>query len=179
MKKALFTISSIAVVCVAIIMSCTKDDTGNTGVTYKALTKNGTGGNPNPNGLPYTTTSGVTTSGTTTGNNPNPNYGNVTLSNSTTFSITNGPSCNNTTWTGNDGGNNTIALTFVTAPNAGTYSVVTTSPAANQVYVTYNATNIAQSGSIVVAASGSAFTATFTGITFTSYSVTAGTMTCH
>src|ERR1700749_3662512 len=102
MKKTIFTFCSIAAVCCAIFFACAKDDNSITHVTYASQTSsNGTGGNPNPNGLPATSGTGVTTpatTGSTTSATITPVVNSVTLTTSSgpaTGTITN-QSCNST-----------------------------------------------------------------------------------
>ncbi|HKC68534.1 MAG TPA: hypothetical protein VKG26_09900 [Bacteroidia bacterium] len=93
MKKTIFTFCSIAAVCCAIFFACAKDDNSITHVTYASQTSsNGTGGNPNPNGLPATSGTGVTTAttGTTTGSTTStpPGGSGSFTANSTNYTLT-------------------------------------------------------------------------------------------
>ncbi|MHB8259469.1 MAG: hypothetical protein ACYDCN_01420 [Bacteroidia bacterium] len=170
MKKTIFTICSIALVCVAIIMSCAKDDNSIKHVGYASQTGYGGGHNPNPNGLPYTT---VTTTTTTP---PPTTYGSITPSTGGTTSFTTSPTCSSTIWTGTSGTNN-LTITFVSVPTPISYIIVPSSPTSGQVTLSYNGT-AATSGTVTVAASGATSTASFTGAVFPSYTAS-GSLTCH
>jgi hypothetical protein len=136
MKKTLFTICSVALVCCAIIMSCTKDDNSATHVGYASQPGYGTGNNPNPNGLPYQTPT-VSPTNTTT---PKDTAGSISINGGSAFSL-------------HDNGNNSIgfygiygkpasgsssnpsvSITFATssAPTSGTYTIISTFPSTGQ-----------------------------------------------
>ncbi len=170
MKKNIFSICSIALVCCAIIMSCTKDDNSALHVGYASQPGYGGGNNPNPNGLPYVP---PVTTNTTTTTPPPTTYGSITTSASAAASFTTSPACSSAVWSSSAGGN-TLTLTFSAPPSSGTYSIVTSSPISGQVTLNYGI-NTAQSGTVTVSGS----TATFTGAVFPSFSVTAGSLICH
>ncbi len=64
MKKTVFTICSVLTVCAVIIMSCQKEDNTAKKVYYNTQSGYATGGNPNPNGTPSSSTGVAAASGT-------------------------------------------------------------------------------------------------------------------
>jgi len=187
MKKTIFTFCSVAVVCGAIFLACSKDDNSATHVGYAS--QNGTGNNPDPNHT--NTTSGVTTSGSTTGTT-----GSTTSSTSTntttptTYSITlttsSGPAtgtisssfCGGTAMYGTCSNTQigSLTVTFSAAPSAGSYNVVPSSPASGQAMVSYNG-NYATGGTVSISVVGGKNVATLnsvTGTTPTSFTLTGG-----
>jgi hypothetical protein len=179
MKKTLFTICSIVAVSCAIIVSCTKDNTsGEYHVGYYVQPSSTPGStlttlNPNPNGNPYNViTPTVAPTPTTT------TYGSITLSTGSSVNFSTSPSCSSTSWAGTDGGTNSLTLTFPAAPSANTYSIVTSTPTGNQVTVSYNG-SMAQGGNVSVVASGAAYTASFSGVAFPTFTATVASLKCH
>lgn len=189
MKKTIFTFCSIAVVCCAIFFACAKDDNSITHVSYASQNGNGTGGNPNPNGLPSSsgygtaTTSGSTTSstsstsGTTTGTTPVVNSVTITTSSGPATSTITGQTCGSTYMNGNGTAQiGTISLSFSTAPAAGTYNVVSNNPGATDVLVSDNG-NYASGGTVTITVVNGKNYATFnnvTGTAPTSFTLTGG-----
>ena len=192
MKKTIFTFCSIATVCCAIFFACAKDDNSITHVGYVSQTSggttSGTGGNPNPNGLPSNsgygsttattaTTATTTTSGTTTAPT------NTTTTNFSVDGTAESPSTPNAAVNGNTYvvlcSNNTgtpqIQITFpgTSAPASGNYTIVsgTVTPTGNQcnfLLTTGLGLSNASAGTVVVTAGTSPNnTAAFGGITCT------------
>jgi hypothetical protein len=172
MKKTIFTICSVALVCCAVIMSCNKDDYNGTQVGYASQPGYGGGNNPNPNGLPYTTPTVATTSTT-----PTPT---VATTNTTTTNFTvDGTSESNPTASGAANGGNfvvlgasgsvIIQLTFpgTSAPATGTYNITSGTPTGNECgfILTDGGSFSAASGVVnVTAAASPSNTATFSSI---------------
>jgi hypothetical protein len=145
MKKTIFTFCSIAVVCCAIFFACAKDDNSITHVTYVSQTSSsGTGGNPNPNGVPsnsgYGTTTATTAATTTSGTTTAP-----TNTTSTNFNV-DGTAASSPTASGSGSSGSYIVLSMdntgypqvqitfpgTSAPASGSYSIITGTPNANQ-----------------------------------------------
>ena len=132
MKKTLFTVCSVVAVCAAVFMACTKEDDGKTKVSYASQSTYGSGNNPNPNNNP--SSSGYSTgSNTSTTTSPPP----PTCTKSLTFDGTacSGVSSNisgNTVIESAGCGSVLIAFSGTSAPTAGTYSIVISSPIAGQ-----------------------------------------------
>lgn len=128
MKKTVFTICSVLTVCAIIIMSCEKSDDPNMKkVYYNTQSGYSTGGNPNPNGTPSTSSSGVATSSGT----------------SSSGTATTGTSCTNAMTV------NSVAATSVSAAGgivAGTYKLVH-SGSLLQIQITFPGGAIPASGS--------------------------------
>jgi hypothetical protein len=196
MKKTVFTFCSIAVVCCAIFFACAKDDNSITHVGYVSRTSggssSGTGGNPNPNGVPSnsgygtttgttaaaTTTSGTTTAGTTTtGTTVTSPYGSISY-NSSTVGFVSSTACGSATMSGTSSAPvNTLNITFANPPAVGNYNIISFSPTnSTDVSVAYDGT-FAVSGTVVVTSSGGKFTATFTNVSFGTFTAS-GSLTC-
>jgi hypothetical protein len=196
MKKTIFTACSIAIVCCAIIMACTKNDS-NTITHVGYASQMGTGGNPNPNQIPATSgygtttaTTGSTTAGTTSGTTTSTTnttttapYGSMTYSGtaipSTTVGFVSSTACGQATMTGTSASPaHTLVITFASAPAVGTYTIVSSNPpSTGNASVSFDGT-FAQSGTVVVsAATGGKFTATFTNALFGIFSAS-GSLTC-
>ncbi len=135
MKKTLFTICSIALVCCAIIMSCTKDDNSIKHVGYAVQSGYGTGNNPNPNGLPYVPPVNSHTNTPT----PKDTSGSVSINGGTAFSLKDHGS-NSFGFYGiagapaSGGSNPSLSIDFssISAPTSGTYTIVSSGPSAGQ-----------------------------------------------
>ena len=169
MKKTIFTLSAIVVVCVGIIMACSKDDNSITHVGYAAQAGYGTGHNPNPNGLPSTSGYGTATTGGSS--TTPPNY-------SATLNLSSGPVTGSVTSTTCAGTGmygtcsntqiGTITVSFPSAPVAGTtYSVVPSLPAGNQALVSCNGYT-GTGGTVSISVVNGKNVATITNVTGTS-----------
>jgi len=179
MKKTIFTICSIALVCCTIIISCTKDSTsGETQVGYYSQGPHASGTNPNPNptGQPYQTPTVVPTPTTTTTNTT------VTTNTTTTNFSVDGAAANNPTASGfasspnfivegvDGSGTPSIQITFpgTSAPASGVYIIVGGTPTGNQcnfLLSTAAGSSTASAGTVVVTAAASPNnTASFTSI---------------
>ena len=190
MKKTIFTFFSIAVVCCAIFFACAKDDNSITHVTYASQSSGGTGGNPNPNGLPSSSgygsttattaattgaTTGSTTSSTTSGTTTSPT--NTTTTNFTIDGTAAGnPTASSQSQLGNyyvtcfDGsGTPSIQITFpgTTVPATGNYAIVSGTPSGNQcnfLLTTAAGSSSASAGTVSVTILGTSNTAAFSNI---------------
>lgn len=134
MKKTLFTICSIAIVCCTIIMSCTKnDDQTIKHVGYANQSGYGTGNNPNPNGLPYITPT-VTPTNTIT---PRDTAGSISINGGSNFSLhdngNNSFGFYSISGKPSSGVNPSVSINFstVAAPVSNSYSIVA-SPSVGQ-----------------------------------------------
>jgi hypothetical protein len=181
MKKAIFTICSIVLVCCAIMMSCTKDDNSATHVGYAVQSGYGTGNNPNPNGLPYVPP--VTTTTTAPTNTTTPTVYSVTLTTSSgpLSGTISSSSCGGTSMDGTCSNTQigSLSISFPTPPAAGPYTVVSSLPTSGQAIVSYNG-NYASGGTVTITIVGGKNVATFnnvTGTTPTSYTLT-GSFSC-
>jgi hypothetical protein len=178
MKKTIFTISSIALVCCAIMMSCSKDNTnGEYHVGYYAQPGSAPGStlttvNPNPNGTPYAPVTPTTSTTNTT----------VTTNTTTTNFTVDGTSAASPTTSGLPSGGNFIVLAIAntsdpqiqitfpgtSAPATGSYTITNGTPTGNQcgfLLTTTVGVYTAASGIVsVTAAASPGNTATFSGI---------------
>src|SRR6185312_6225782 len=183
MKKTIFTFCSIAIVCCAIFFACAKDDNSITHVTYVTQTSGGTGGNPNPNGLPSSSGYGTTTATTAASTTGSTTSGTTTSPTDTTrthFSIdgtaagnptVGSPACSGSYYvTCFDGsGTPSIQITFpgTTVPAGGNYTIVSGTPSGNQCnFLLTNSTgsSSASAGTVTVTILGTSNTAAFTSI---------------
>jgi hypothetical protein len=185
MKKTIFTTCSIALVCCAIIMACSKTDNDNiTHVGYAV--QMGTGKNPNPNQTPatsgYGTTTSTTSSTTTTGTTAGTTAGTTTSTNTVTPVGT--FTANGTAYTASTKGINaagnyeidavassgpSISIGFFTstAPTSGAYSIVGLPATASQCQFSYTDASttlgVSSAGTVNIT-TGSPNSATFSGI---------------
>lgn len=163
MKKTIFTICSVLTVCIAIIMSCKKEDKDAIGVSYNTQPGYDTGNNPSNTGGTTTTTGGTTTGASVTS-------GTFTVDGTTVTGITG----NGTTFVTymvlgtSSNGSHTVLIEFssTAAPASGSYTISGATPAAGQCsfyYENSSGRSSATSG-IVTISTGSPNTATFSGI---------------
>ena len=132
MKKTVFTICSVLTVCAVIIMSCQKEDTSAKKVYYNTQPGYSTGGNPNPNGTP-SSSSGVAVSAT-----------------SSSGTATTGSTCTNAMTV------NSVAATSVSAAGgvvSGNYKIVH-SGSLIQVTITFPVASVPTGGSYTIVGSG-------------------------
>lgn len=184
MKKTIFTVTSIAVLCSAIILSCTKEDNSATKVTYTSQAANSTGNNPANHGGSTSATTGAVTAGTTSGSTSSTTSstsGSTTSTNTATANFTvNGTAASGVTSSGavnfagyqvsvTDANGDIITILFnaSAAPPSGNYSITNNTPSATQCNFSYqpngSASASAASGIVKVTA-GSSNTAVFSGI---------------
>ncbi len=169
MKKTIFTICSIITVCALVIMACKKDDDSAKKVSYANQTTYGTGGNPNPNGLPSTTAVATTSSTGTVA----PTYG--SFNDGTTKTFTSSTACGSATMQGTYSGG-TVILQFPAPPTAGTYTLVTSGAVGNQVVmIAFGAT--CNAGGIITVTGTTPVTAAFTTVFFNTTTIT-GSLKC-
>ncbi len=148
-------------------MACKKEDDSAKKVSYANQPSYGTGGNPNPNGLPssgsvVTPTVVVTTT-----------YG--TFNDGTTKTFTASDPCGSATMKGTYSGG-TVTLSFSAPPTAGTYTTVQSGAVGNQVVMSCFG-GLVTSGGIITVTGTTPVTATFTSIFFNTTSIT-GSLKC-
>ena len=132
MKKSIFTICSVLVVCAVIIMACEKEDTSAKKVYYNTQPGYSTGGNPNPNGTPSSSTGGIATAS----------------SSSSSGTASTGSTCTNAMTV------NSVACTSVSAAGgvvSGTYKLVH-SGSCIQVQITFPGGSVPASGTYAIVA---------------------------